>query len=47
MEEVKNAYNNLIETTEKKTPLGRRRCRRESNIKKDVKEMGLGCENVD
>jgi hypothetical protein len=47
MEEVRSAYKSLFEITEKKRPLGRRRCKRESNIKMDVKEMSLGSEDVD
>jgi hypothetical protein len=40
MEEMRNAYNILVETPDGKRPLGRRRRRWEDNIRMDLREMG-------
>jgi hypothetical protein len=47
MKEARSAYKSLVEMPENTEPLRMRICRRESNIKIDVKEIGLGREDVD
>jgi hypothetical protein len=42
MEEVRGAYNILFGRPEGRRPLGRPRCRREDNIKMDLREIGFG-----
>jgi hypothetical protein len=41
MEEVRGAYNILVERPEGRRPLGRPRCRWEDNIKMDLREIGF------
>jgi hypothetical protein len=43
--EIRNAYKILVEMPEGKRPLGRPRCRREDNIKMNLREIGW--ESVD
>jgi hypothetical protein len=44
MGEVRNAYNILVGKPEGRRPLGRPRCRREDNIRMDLREIGFwGC----
>jgi hypothetical protein len=40
MEELRNAYNILVEKPEEKRSLGRPRCRWEDNIKMDLRKIG-------
>jgi hypothetical protein len=40
--ELRGAYNILIGRPEGRRPLGRPRCRREDNIKMDLREIGFG-----
>jgi len=40
MGEMKNTYEILVGRLERKRPLGRPRCRREYNIRMDLREMG-------
>jgi hypothetical protein len=41
--EKRNAYRILVGKQERKRPLGRPRCRREDNIKTDLRETGRSC----
>jgi hypothetical protein len=42
MGEKRNAYRILVVKPERKIPLGRPRCRREDNIRMDLRKIGSG-----
>jgi hypothetical protein len=44
--EVRGAYNILVGKPEGRRPLGRPRCRREDNVKMDLREIGFGDVNT-
>jgi hypothetical protein len=43
MGKMRNAYKILVGEPERKVPLGRPRCRREDNIRMDLREVGWEC----
>ena len=45
MEEGRSVYKILTSTFAGKSPLGRPRCKREDNIRMDLKEMGINTRN--